>query len=289
MRREERQKAILELLSPTDPVQNKALIERFHVTDMTIRRDLNELAAQGRLIRTHGGAILVNGDAERAAGAVPPAGAADAADVPVSAGEDSAAPFAGSRNLEPAYVFRAGEHGSQKASIARACSALMEEKNYVYLDSGSTTLGIARSVTPALRCIFLTNGVNIAAELLRREYPSVVSIGGEIDLNTWSTRGTFAEKQIRAFHADIAFLGCNAVSPEGSVMIGNMTESGLKHAIMEVSNEIYLVVDSSKFDSYSLTAYAAVRDFDGIVTDALLPAETKQKLEALGARIIIAG
>lgn len=64
MKREERQKAILELLNPTDPIQNRELIERFQVTDMTIRRDLNDLAAQGKLIRTHGGAILVSADKE---------------------------------------------------------------------------------------------------------------------------------------------------------------------------------------------------------------------------------
>jgi len=164
----------------------------------------------------------------------------------------------------------------------------MEGKNYVYLDSGSTTFSIARHVTPALHCSFLTNGINVAAELLRLDYPSVISIGGEIHLNTWATRGAFAENQIRAFHADIAFLGCNAISPEGSVMIGNMTETGLKQAIREISNEIYLVADSFKFDTYSLTSYASVRDFDGIITDALLPEETRQRLKALGAKLIIA-
>lgn len=287
MRKEERQKAILDLLSPTDPIQNKTLIEHFRVADMTIRRDLNELAAQGKLIRTHGGAILVGADAQRSTEGAFSAGADPRFDAAVDA--PSAGQYTGgNRNLEPAYKYRAGEHSSQKAAIAHACIALTENKNYVYLDSGSTTFSIAQFVTPEQRCIFLTNGVNVAAELLRQEYPSVISIGGEIDLNTWSTRGTFAERQIRAFHADIAILGCNAISPEGGVMIGNMTETGLKHAIMEISNEIYLVTDSSKFDSYSLTTYAAVRDFDGIITDSLLPAETKRRLEALGARIIIA-
>ena len=270
MKKEERQRAILELLNPTDPVQNKTLIEHFHVTDMTIRRDLNELAAQGKLIRTFGGAVLVSGEGER-----------------VFSPADSV-PFSGLRILEPAYMARVHAHSDRKAAIARACSSIMEGKSYIYLDSGSTTFSIARLASPAQRCAFLTNGVNIAAELLRRECASVISIGGEIDLNTWSTRGTFAENQIRALHADIAFMGCNAISPEGAVMIGNMTETGVKQAIMEVSHEIYLVADSSKFDTYSLTTYASVRDFTGIISDALLPAEIRRNLEALGAKICIA-
>ena len=72
-------------------------------------------------------------------------------------------------------------------------------------------------------------------------------------------------------------------------MIGNMTETGLKRAIMAISNEIYLVADSSKFDNYSLTSYASVVDFNGIITDALLPEETRARLEALGAKICVAG
>lgn len=271
MRREERQKAILKFLNPTEPVQNKALIEHFHVTDMTIRRDLNALAAQGKLIRTHGGAILVSPDREYVAGAAP---------APQPSGEW--------QNLEPAYKARAREHSPEKATIAKTCIAMMAGKKYVYLDSGSTTYSIAQLVTPQLQCIILTNGINIAAQLLRQDYPSVVSIGGEVHLNTWSTRGTFAENQVRAFHADITFLGCNAISPEGSVMIGNMAESGLKQAIMEISHEIYLVSDSYKFDSYSLTGYASVRDFSGIITDSRLPEATRSKLESLGARVIIA-
>ncbi len=284
MKREERQRAILELLNPTDPVQNKELIARFQVTDMTIRRDLDALAAQGKLIRTHGGAILVGAEKERNAGSAPSVGAPSATDA-LSFAHAPADP----RNLEPTYLSRAAARSNQKAAIARACLDMLKDKKYVFLDSGSTTYSLAQMVTPELRSVFISNGINIVYELLRHNYPSVISIGGEIDLNTWSTRGTFAENQIRSFHADITFLGCNAISPEGNIMIGNMTETGLKRAIMAISNEIYLVADSSKFDNYSLTSYASVVDFNGIITDALLPEETRARLEALGAKICVAG
>ena len=285
MRKEERQRAILAMLNPTDPVQSKTLIEHFRVTDMTIRRDLNELAAQGKLIRTFGGAVLVSAEPEIG----PQADGAPAA--VASAPPEGAAPAprpVPDRILEPAYTARARERGSQKAAIARVCAGMLEGKKYVYLDSGSTTNCIAKLVTPHTPCIFLTNGINIAEELLLRDCASVIFIGGEIHLNTWSARGTFAETQIRALHADIAFLGCNAISPEGGVMIGNMTETGVKRATMDVSHEIYLVVDSSKFDTYSLTAYASIRDFTGIITDSQLSPEVLNKLEAIGARVIIA-
>ena len=282
MRKEARQKAILELLNTTEPVQNRTLIDHFRVTDMTIRRDLNELATQGKLIRTFGGAMLVGSDTER------PSSAPETAATPGSASVFPS-PSTSERVPEAAYLSRVLENASLKRAIAKTCLSMVAGKLYIYLDSGSTTFSIAQLVTPEMPCTFLTNGINIAAELMRRECPSVISIGGEIHLNTWSTRGTFAENQIHALHADVAFLGCNSISPEGNVMIGNMTETGVKQAIMEVSDEIYLVADSSKFDTYSLTAYANVRDFSGIITDSQIPPEIRRKLETLGTRIIVAG
>ena len=287
MKREERQVKILELLNTTEPIQNKDLMERFHVTDMTIRRDLNELAAQGKLIRTHGGAILAGGETGVETVPVPETIAVpnNPRVFPAPPGFIRTDP---APSLEPAYLSRAGKHAPQKQCIARMCLSLMEHKKYVYLDSGSSTYYIAQCAVTDLGCIFLTNGINIASALLQKEYPSVIAIGGEVRLNTWATRGTLTENQIRAFHADVAFLGCNAISPEGNVMIGNMTETGVKQAIMDISNELYLVADSSKFDTYSLTSYASIGDFDGIVTDSRLSADIRRKLEDMGAKMILA-
>ena len=279
MNREERLAAILEMLRPAEAVQSKELMDRFGVSDMTIRRDLSELASQGKVIRTHGGAILVGPEEEsRQKGEMAKA-------VPLTQEN----PREGNKSLEPAYMARVSAHHERKEQIARTCLELLKHKKYVYLDSGSTTYSIAQLATPKLGCIFLTNGINIATALLSSEYPLVISIGGEIHLNTWATRGPFAESQIRQFHADVAFIGCNAISPEGDVMIGNMTESGLKRAIMEISNEVYLVADSSKFETFSLTSYASVRDFDGIVTDEGLSLENREKITSVGGKLLIAG
>ena len=121
---------------------------------------------------------------------------------------------------------------------------------------------------------------------MSRPYPNVIIVGGEVDLNTWSSRGILAETQINSFHADIAFLGCNAISPDGSVMIGNLSETGLKHKIMSISNEIYLLADSSKFDSYSLISYASAKDFNGIITDNGLPEEIRSRIKEAGGNLI---
>ena len=257
--KDQRLDTILELLSHEGKVQIHDLVRRFKVTDMTIRRDFDCLVEKGKIVRTHGGAVL----AEQ---------------------EDAQ----GTLKLEPPYVTRMAEQASSKQAIAQTASRMIQPKQFVFLDSGTTTFSLAKSVSQDIHCTFITNGVNLAATLLTHQCPSVIIIGGEVDLNTWSSRGTLAEAQINNFHADIAFLACNAISPDGNVMIGNLTELGLKQKIMSVSDKIYLLADSSKFDSHSLTTYASVRDFDGIITDSAIPEKIQAHIKKLGGNLILA-
>lgn len=257
MTKAQRISAILECLQRDGKVVISDLVQRFNVTDMTIRRDFDYLVTQGKIVRTHGGAVLSeNSDSQKR---ITP---------------------------EASYLTRVKENASSKHEIAQTAIQLLKPKQYVFLDSGTTTLNIAKSIPLDVTYSFITNGVNVAAELLSRPYPNVIIVGGEIDLNTWSSRGSMAEAQINNFHADIAFLGCNAISPDGSVMIGNVAETGLKHKIMNISNEIYLLADSSKFNSFSLMAYASVRDFNGIITDSSLPQEIRTRISELGGNLI---
>lgn len=249
---------ILECLHNDGKVLVSDLVRRFNVTDMTIRRDFDYLVSQGKIVRTHGGAVLSE--------------------------------HTGLQRIitpEASYITRVSENAASKHDIAQLAIQLIKPKQYVFLDSGTTTLNIAKSVPLDVSYSFITNGVNVAAELLSRPYPNVIIVGGEIDLNTWSSRGSLAESQINNFHADIAFLGCNAISPDGSVMIGNIAETGLKHKIMSISNKIYLLADSSKFDTYSLMGYASVKDFNGIITDSGLPQTVRARIDELGGNLIL--
>ena len=250
--------AIMEILTQNGKVQISELVQRFNVADMTIRRDFDLLASQGKILRTHGGAILTDSGNEHER-----------------------------MVLEPSYIKRITEQASFKQDIANTALQLIHTNQYVYLDSGTTTLSVAKLIPDNLPCSFITNGVNIAAELLSHPFPNVIMIGGEIDLNTWSSRGTISELQVSNFHADVAFLGCNAISPDGNVMIGNIAETGLKHKIMSISNEIYLLADSSKFETYSLMSYAHVKDFNGIITDDSLSQIIQDKITDTGGNIII--
>lgn len=257
LNKEERLNAILDILYHEGKVQIRDLVQRFNVADMTIRRDFDYLASTGKIIRTHGGAILPDEESKQK-----------------------------TVTMEPSYITRVAEQSSSKQDIAEIAARLIKPNQYIFLDSGTTTLNVAKLISRDIPCTFITNGVNIAAELLAHQAPNVILIGGEIDLNTWSTRGNLSEAQVSNFHADIAFLGCNSISPDGKVMIGNISETGLKHKIISISKEIYLLADYTKFDSYSLMAYASVKDFDGIITDNCLAESTCTRIQDLGGKLI---
>lgn len=253
MLKEKRLQMIMGLLKQEGEVQSSNLCKMFGVTDMTIRRDLDTLASEEGVVRTHGGAIY-NGEGKL---------------------------------LEPSYATRATSQLSAKESIARKALKFFTHGMYVFLDSGTTTLHLAKQLSGTSGNTFITNGLNIASELITCRNLSVILIGGDLHSNSLATRGTAAERQLSDFRFDIAFLGCNAISPEGDVLVGNLTETGIKRQALKIAHKVYLLADSSKFDQYSLVSYASVKDFNGIITDNNIKKETEKRIIENGGKLII--
>lgn len=223
------------------------------VSSVTLRRDLETLNQENLIVRTHGGAVLKS-----------------------------------SEITEPPYAKRLMEHSSAKHSIAEKAISLLKNCESVFLDSGTTTYQIASLFAEDTAKVVITNALNVALELVRFPMLSVFLVGGELQSNSLSTRGTDAENQLRNFRVDVAFLGCNAISPTGCVLIGSTAELGIKNQIRKIARSVYLLADASKFDDHSLVSYASVTDFDGVITDKGLSDQAKNTLTRLGARVLIA-
>lgn len=252
--KEKRFQEILELIDQSGEVQSSVLAKRFQVSEVTIRRDLDSLAKAGHIIRTHGGAMA------RKPRMV----------------------------SEPPYSNRICQQATAKDQLATKALSLISPTDSVYLDSGTSSLHVASAFPSEASNTIITNGLDIAQELISRSRLSVIMIGGELKSNTLSTRGNGAERQLQEFQVEVAFLGCNAVSSIGQVMIGSTVEVGIKSIARSIGRKIYLLADSSKFNTHSLISYANVADFDGIITDAGLSKETRQSIENLGGTFIIA-
>jgi len=254
MLKDKRRQQILELLKRDGQVEISVLSKMFNVAEMTIRRDLDNLAATYDIVRTHGGAML--------------------SDIRES--------------IELPYERRITSQGEQKKRIAVKALTFIKHGQTLFFDSGSTTYYMAQNIGNDKTNTILTTGVNLAPELLNRQSVSVIMIGGDLRRNTISSCGPLAEEQLKKFRVDIAFLGANGVGEDGNVYIGNSTEFGIKNTVMNIAKETYLLVDSSKFGYSQFLHYANLSDFDGVIVDSDLSENIMKKMKEMGANLIIA-
>lgn len=253
MLKEKRIMQIMNMLKKNGEVEIGVLCRMFNVTEMTIRRDLDNLTKDGKVIRTHGGAMLANQD----------------------------------MLIEAPFDRRIVANNTQKEKIAKKALEFVTSGKTIFIDSGTTGYIMARNVPNSLHIIALTNAINIASELISREHISVVMIGGELMKNTLSCRGTIAEETLEKFRVDIAFLGTNAISENGEMYIGSVTETGFKKKVINAAAKKYVLVDSSKINNVSLCKFADVTDVDCIITDDGITKEQYDNLTKRGANIIV--
>lgn len=230
---EERKIKIEQMVKDGQSVRVSDLSKVFNVSETTIRRDLNELEASGQLIRTYGGAL--SGD---------------------------------NTGFEPSFTEKQDKFLAEKEYIGKLAASLINDGDTVILDSGTTTQYIARYIT-ARETTILTNSVNLVDELSNKDETEVLVTGGSIRKNTKAMVGPVAENMMRQFKADKLFLGANGVSLSSGVTTPNYIEASIKRAMVESAKEIYLTVDSSKFDEISFSLICPVSKINYIITDKL--------------------
>jgi len=254
MLKEKRREQIYELLKRDGQVEISTLSKMFDVTEMTIRRDFDSLGEAYDIVRTHGGAMLPEGE----------------------------------KGIELPYERRIISNGKQKKKIAMKALSMIRFGQTLFFDSGSTAYYMAEDIGNDSTNTILTTGVNLAPELLNRQKLSVIMIGGDLRRNTISSCGPLAEEQLARFRVDVAFMGANGFDDTGCVYIGSVPELGIKHSVMRISKEKYLLVDSSKYQCSNLLCYAQMSEFDGVIIDSDMPGDAVQRLKEAGANIIIA-
>ena len=247
--KDSRRQQIYAMLQEQGEIQTKQLCQLFGVSDMTIRRDLDILAKEENVKRTHGGAVLL--------------------EFPVQEEKKST-------------VDRA------KEAIAKKAMEFVDSTQKIFIDSGTTTIHIARNLSPGSHNIVVTNNLKIVEEVADKPHISVLIIGGTLRVPVMSCYGAQTEEQISRYKVDIAFLGATTVGENGFFYDGYPPEVGVKQSIIQSAQRTFVLVDSSKFDKYNLISYSHVKDVTGVITDSGIQEETREKLEKMGANLIVA-
>lgn len=221
-----------DLIASLRNVTVQELIDRFKVSDMTIRRDLAYLEELGFIKRVHGGAIYIEGGEEE--------------DIPISVREDM------------------DKHLKQR--ISRKAMSIIQEGDSILLDAGSSTLEIARELLSRKNITVITNGINISQLLTKNQDIQIIMACGEVRHSTQSMVGPATIDFLKTFQVEHAFIGCSGISFERGLTNSNMAEGAVKRTMMEIANNVCVVADHTKFERNTFNRFASLDDVDKIIT-----------------------
>jgi len=243
---------ILGRLAQSGEVSVCELAEHLGVSSMTIRRDLDELAGRGELSRTHGGAVF-------------------------------------SRTGSAEFTFRekANDRLPEKRAIAAAVAAMVEPGMAVSLDTGTTTLEVARRIAGVRDLTVLTSSLAIASVLHTRENIQLVLLGGTVRSSSPDLSGPLTEENLRHFRAHLAVLGADAVDFDATFTT-DVGVARISRAMAEHADRAVVAADSSKFTKTSFVRCLPLAEVDSLVTDDGCPPDVRTRLERAVKNVIYA-
>lgn len=247
-----RHQQILESLRLNGQVRVTALAEELGVSEMTVRRDLNTMAASGSLVKVHGGATL------------------------------DAAPTSN----EPGFAKKLALELEEKQAIARAAVAMIRPGMSIALNSGTTTFALAGLCTRINDLTVVTNSPRIAEIFYAEENHSQnIILTGGIRTVSDALVGPLALSALGQLHVDILFLGVHGMTVEGGFTTPNMLEAQTNQAFLKAAARQVVVADHTKWGVTGLCQIAGLGEVDALVTGSMLEPETaeilRQSIESL--------
>jgi DeoR/GlpR family transcriptional regulator of sugar metabolism len=244
----QRQQVILDEVARSGAVKVTDLVDSLGVSDMTVRRDIAELAGRGLVDRVHGGAAL---------------------------------PRMASVH-EPGFATKATQQVAAKTAIARAAAELVSAGSSLGVSAGTTTHLVAAQLLDIPELTVVTNSLPVADELYthRRAEQTVLLTGG---LRTPSDAlvGPLAVQALHGIHLDLLILGVHGMEPRAGLTGPNLMETQTNRALIEASRRIVVVADHTKWGVVALQTTAPLTEVDVLITDDGLPESARDTLAGL--------
>ena len=247
---DERRHLIAGLVVAQQAVTVADLSDKFGVSHVTIRSDLETLEKQGMLNRNRGGAV---------------------------------APMI--LRFAPAFQEKTSVHLLEKQAIAKRAVELVENGDRVIIDSGSTSLLVARklrhhNITAVVSSVYALN------ELIESPSVELITLGGSLYQPGMSFVGPLAEEFLDRIHVDKLFLGVNGVSPEG-ISVNNVQEAGIKRKMIAAADQVIVLADASKVGMNSFIFLAPLKQIHTLVTNSGISSESLETFYESGLEVLI--
>ncbi|WP_421876706.1 transcriptional repressor AgaR [Marinoscillum sp.] len=249
-----RRDEILNMINSDGQVYVDELSTKFGVSEVTIRNDLDQLEQKSLLIRARGGAMRIEGRVG----------------IDYNISEKDKINYA------------------EKVRIGKAAADMIKSSEIVLIDSGTTTVEMVKNLNGVEDLTVITNALNIASVLINNPNVNLTIPGGYLRKNSQSLVGPMAERSLRNFYVDKAFLGVDGFDTKTGLYTPNIEEAHLNELMIEIANEVILLADSSKFKKKSFAFICTVDKINVVITDDKISEDDHRRLQEAGVRVIIA-
>jgi len=249
----ERRQRILELVRSSGAISLRELARQVQTSEVTVRRDLRALEAQGLLDRRHGGAVLPGG-----------------------------------LSHEPTYSEKALVAADAKAAIALLAAELVSDGDAIVVGAGTTTQAFAARLTRHTELTVVTNSLLVAEVLVNARTVDVVMTGGSLRGSIHALVGGTTEQALATVQGTRAFISGNGLTAARGLSTPNLTVAGVDRALAAAAEEVVVLADHTKIGTDALLQTVAAEDIQHLVTDdAADPAELAA-LRELGITVHVA-
>lgn len=230
MLKKERQAYILHQVNLHNKVLSSSLCTEINVSEDTIRRDLQELAVDGKIIKVHGGAL--------------------------------------SLSFNQVYFPVNGVYSqNHKKKIAQKAVDLISNGMFVLTSGGTTIIELARSLPAQLRATFISGSIPAILEYMQHPNIEVIIIGDKISKNSKITVGSEAIAKIKQIKADLCFIGTNAIDPKHGITDNDWEVVQLKRAMIESSKKVVCLTIAEKINSVQPIRVCGLDDINILITE----------------------
>lgn len=252
----QRRLEIVQQVQSQGSVRVTELMRAFHVTDTSIRRDLEILESQGRLRRIHGGAVAI-----------------------------------GRSQAPQSFQVKLREHPQEKARIGAAAARLVHAGESIILDSGTTVLEVAlhlpkNHIGPTPLTV-VTNSLPVIVELQNWNSIHLNLLGGILLPDFQATVGPQTIANLRRIQVDKAFIGCDGLSLSHGLTTPHMLIAEVGRVMAEVAHEVIAVADSSKLGRVGFTPIVPLNQVQKLITDSGASTTLLDEIRATGIEVIV--
>jgi DeoR/GlpR family transcriptional regulator of sugar metabolism len=249
MLKRERQAFILHQINLHNKILSTDLSEQINVSDDTIRRDLQHLSDQGKIIKVHGGAL-------------------------------SPSFHNGHHSSKEVYAY------TQKKIIAQKAASLIKDGMFVLTSGGTTIIELARALPLELNATFISGSIPALFEYIRHPNIEVIAIGDKISKNSKITIGSEAISRIRDLKVDLCFLGVNAINLENGVSDNDWEVVQIKKAMVASAKKLICLTISEKINTQQPLQICESKRIDTVITELFPGDEILKPYKDAGITVI---